>query len=84
MSKVTPIKQAHDDLSQRPVNVMNDALAQALAIADLLFTLTSADRDGGENIESLCKETLNTSLHGLMLQIEKAMEAGNQLAGEQP
>jgi hypothetical protein len=81
MSNVTRIKRQPEDLLERPINVLDDRLAQAHAMVDLLYTLASADNNGGEHIESLCTGTLIQSLHGVMLHIEEAQEATTRLAG---
>ncbi len=41
MSKVTPIKQKSEDILERPINVLDNSLAQTHAIADLIFTWES-------------------------------------------
>lgn len=85
MSTVTRIKRPPEDLLERPINVLNDRLAQAHATVDLLYTLAIADNNGREHIESLCKGTLIQSLHGIMLCIDEAIEATGKLpCGPQP
>ena len=79
MSKLTPIKRQPEDLLERPINVLNDRLAQAHAVVDLLYTLALGDTGSGEPIESLCHGTLIESLHGVMLRIEKAQQAAGRL-----
>jgi len=80
MSKVTPIKPQPDDSDDLPVNVLNDNLSKAHAIADLLYSMVACAGDNDAPLETLCTDTLAESLHCVLQRIREAQAAAGKLA----
>jgi hypothetical protein len=71
-----------EDILERPINVLDDSLAQAHAVADLIFTWACTIGDDGDPNEPLCTGTLTTAMHSIMLRIAEAQQASARLATE--